>query len=45
MGFIGDDIIANGMAYTVGFSLEESIKSGNYVTGEARKHVVTMCEF
>lgn len=44
-GFIGDDIIENGMASTVGFGLEEAIKNENYTTGTAKKTVVVKWEF
>ena len=44
-GFIGDDIIENGMAYNVGNGIEEAIKNGKYVTGTAKKTVVVKWEF
>ena len=44
-GFIGDDIIENGMTYNVGNGIEEAIKNENYTTGTAKKTVVVKWEF
>lgn len=44
-GFIGDDIIENGMAYNIGNGIEEAIQSEKYTTGTAKKTVVVKWEF
>lgn len=44
-GFIGDNIIENGMSYNIGNCIEEAIQSEKYTTGTAKKTVVVKWEF
>ncbi len=44
-GFLGSDIMTNGIVETVGFGLSEAIESGEYETGTATRHVKTYYEF
>ena len=44
-GFIGDDMIKNGMAYNAGNGLEDAIENDNYEKGEAERIVTTSWRF
>lgn len=44
-GFIGDNIIENGMTYNIENGIEEAIQSEKYTTGTAKKTVVVKWEF
>lgn len=44
-GFYGDGILSSGIAECIGCGLPEAIKSGNYWTGAAESHTVTVWDY